>query len=133
MTPSMYVASFAWILLALGVLLRKHREIHIRLMLGGIGLDLALVLYLQYTRRAVQKALAFDLTLLQQTHIGCSTVAVLLYLPTLYFGLKLIRAKSSVSAKDFGIIRAWHLRFAITAFVARTFGLLFMFSLWKNP
>ena len=133
MTPSMYLASFAWCLLAVGVLLRNHRAHHVTLMIAGIALDFTLVIYLQFTRHAVQKALAFDLALLQQTHIACSTVAVLLYLPTLYFGTKLLRAKSSVNKADFGILRARHLRFAVSAFIARTLGLAFMFSLWKNP
>ena len=115
-------------------------------MLSGIGIDICLVLYLQLTRRAVQKALGFDLELLQQIHIGCSTLALLLYFPTLYLGVQLLRTKApSVLCADSAILdmqseasrrmslRRWHIRFAQSAFIARTLGLLFMFSMWKNP
>ncbi len=138
MTPSMYVASLAWTLLAAGYLMRPKRQLHVRLMVSGIALDLSLVLYLQLTRDAVQKALAFDLGPLQQTHIAFSSLAVALYFPTLALGAVLYRRggaehlNDSVVAKQYGILRQWHIRFALSAFAARTLGLLFMFSLLKR-
>lgn len=122
----MWIASFAWLCLVIGYLKRKERSVHIRLMLIGICTDIALVLYLQVTRSAVQTALKFSLTAFQQIHIGFSTLALLLYFPVLFLGIQLIKGTGSAHTK------ARHMVIAQTALILRTLGFLFMFSMWKN-
>lgn len=122
MTTNMYIATLAWFLLTIGLVLRKQTVLHVCLMLLGIWMDITLVLYLQVTRSAVQTALSFELSLLEQVHIGLSTVALILYLPVMVLGLWLIKG----SAPDW---RRWHLRVGLLAYCFRTGGFCFMFSM----
>jgi hypothetical protein len=92
-------------------------------MLFGILLDVALVLYLQITREAIQTAVSFTLSPLAQTHIFFSTGALLLYPAVLFYGIRLARDLQNQP------LRKRHKRIALTAFVLRTLGFLFMFSL----
>ncbi len=82
----------------------------------GIAIDLLLVLVLQIQRNAVHTALEFSLSPLQQAHVVASTIATVLYFPTLYLGW----TRRS---------RVWHLRVGVLAFLFRTFGFILMFSL----
>jgi len=125
MTVNMYIATVAWLCLVLGVLNRKKRKKHVPLMLTGITLDFLLVLYLQVVRDAIQKAAEFSLSALQQTHIGFSTLALLLYFPVLYLGSQLVKGKGTPRTKSL------HVRIALSAFLFRTLGFVFMFSMIK--
>ncbi|MBX7137705.1 MAG: hypothetical protein K1X83_06945 [Oligoflexia bacterium] len=126
MTLQMLIATCAWLLLVLGYCQRYQRSRHVPLVLAGIGTDLALVLYLQITRGAVQKALAFDMTLLNQLHVGFSTAALLLYFPILYLGFRLVRGDKSAA------LRITHARLARVCLGLRTAGFILMFSMWKH-
>ena len=124
MTINMWIATTAWLLLVAGYLRRRDRRLHVRLMVSGIVLDILLVLYLQVTRSAIQSALAFSLKILQQVHIGFSTVALLLYFPVLYLGVRLVRGEKTPG------LRERHMRVALAALAFRTLGFIFMFSMW---
>ena len=126
MTIYMWIATAAWLCLVAGYLKRKSKSTHVLLMRTAIFTDIALVLYLQVTRGAVQTALSFNLTLLKQLHIGTSTIALLLYFPVLYLGFRLLQGKGTART------RALHIRIAMTAFVFRTLGFFLMFSMWKS-
>lgn len=121
----MWIASLAWVLLVLGYLSRKRRSHHVPLVLSGIILDIGLVIFLEITRGAVETALRFEKTVPQQIHIGFSATALFLYIPVIFFGIRLIRGVSGPR------IRVLHKRFAIGALLFRTLGFLFMFSMWK--
>lgn len=126
MTLTMYIATLAWILLSSGLVARKQKALHVGLMMTAISLDIALVLYLQITRGAVQTALSFTLSPLEITHIAFSSCALLLYFPVLFLGFRLLRQSSAQ-------LRRWHVRLALSAYIARTSGFLFMFSMYgKN-
>lgn len=123
MTYPMYIASIAWILLLVGYIKRRQRGIHVFCMRCGIGMDIALVLFLQVTRNAIQTAVALDSSIYEQIHILCSTLALFLYFPVLYFGWLLLQGKASA------LTRIWHIRIGVTALALRTLGFLFMFSM----
>lgn len=110
----------------LGLTQRFNRVRHVPLMLTAISTDISLVLYLEVTRHAVEKAASFTLGLLAQTHIALSTVALLLYFPVLYFGWLLLKGRASPRQ------RILHIRFALAAAAFRSLGFLFMFSMWKS-
>jgi hypothetical protein len=116
MTVSMWIATTAWIALVLGYTRRKHKRQHIPLMLFGIFLDLALVLYLQWTRSAIQTALEFSLSIFEQMHIAFSTTALVLYFPTVYLGVRLLKGLSNDK------IRKTHRIVASSALIFRTLG-----------
>ena len=134
----MLIATVAWMLLTTGLVVRKNKSQHVALMLLGILLDIGLVVYLQLTREAVQTAVEFSLPLLEQIHIACSTVALLLYFPILYLGVKLqqqVGAKEPILLNRLGFASyAWrttHIRLGLAAYIFRTLGFLFMFSMIK--
>ena len=103
--------------------MRRERTAHVTLMSLGIAGDLGLVLLLEFQRDAINTAVSFSLSPLQQAHIGVSTIATVLYIPTLYFGI--LRSRGALDGRG----RARHLTFGLLAFLFRTLGFIFMFSL----
>ena len=128
-TPYMRVASGNFFILLLGLTLRKSRPIaHARLMTAAITSDLLLVLTLQYQRSAIQTALAFKLSALNQAHIFCSSAATLLYIPMLIMGYRLYSARKerrTGSAPD----HTWHRSLGFLTLAFRTLGFFLMFSM----
>lgn len=92
-------------------------------MFVGILTDLIIVLVLQVSREAVQTAMEFSLSPLQQAHVFSSSVAVLLYFPVIALGL--LRYKN-IYGKG---VRLAHIRLGLLAFIFRSLGFIFMFSL----
>lgn len=123
MSGFMWVAAGAWGLMVLGFLLRRHRRFHVPLMCSVIALDVALVLYLQFDRDAVQKAMEFTLDLSKQAHIVFSTAALILYLPVAFSGYRLLRGEDSPTR------RGRHRWLAYSCLILRTLGFAFMFSM----
>lgn len=126
-TPYMALASFAYGLLCWGLVYRRQREKHTLFMNLGIALDLSLVLLLELQRGAIATAVDFSLNTWQQAHIACSSLAVLLYLPTAYLGWQRYRTPQSSLA-----LREWHKRCGLAAFAFRTLGFILMFSLLSH-
>jgi uncharacterized membrane protein YozB (DUF420 family) len=125
MTIKMLIATIAWGLLVVGFLKRRERKTHVRFMMSGIFLDLGVVIYLQITRNAVQTAAKLDLGLFPTLHIGASLIAVVLFIPTVFIGIKML------AGGDVAKLKPWHVRFAIPALFFRTLGFFFMFSMIK--
>lgn len=94
---------------------------HVPMVLTAIIGDLSFVVFLQLTRDALARAFEFQLSLFNQMHIGFSAVAMLLYFPVVFFGIKLLRGENNC--------RLLHRRLAVSAYVFRTLGFLFMFSM----
>lgn len=125
MTLNMWIATFSFLVITLGVINRKKQRRHVSCMLLGIGIDISLVLYLQITKDAVQTALEMSLSLLEQVHILFSTLALSLYFPVIALGLKLLLHGGDAQT------RSLHIRLALTTYIFRTLGFLFMFSMLK--
>ncbi len=123
MTPSMWIASVAFVLLWLGYSQRHNRLRHVACIAAALALDIGLVLYLEATRSAIKTALSFELAILQQIHIAVSTVALLLYFPIIFLGIRLLMNKASRSQRN------WHRQLAVCALLFRTLGFVFMFSM----
>ena len=126
MSINMYIASCAWILLVFGVLKRRDRRVHVCCVLMAICLDIALVLYLQFTRDAIQTAVGFTLGFWQQAHIAVSSLALVLYFPVLWFGAVLLLGKGAEKVRSLHLCCAW------PAFALRTVGFVLMFSMLKT-
>lgn len=125
MSLTMWLATVAWGLLVVGYGLRRRLRLHVTLMLSGILLDVSLVLYLEMTRGAVEKALSFELSFFKQLHVVFSAAALALYLPTVVLGAALLRGRGSP-------LRSVHIRIATTALCLRTIGWGLMFSMWRR-
>lgn len=117
------VATLAYAILVSGVLVRKNRKIHPKLMATGIGIDLLLVMFLQVQRSVIQAAVTESYSFLQMGHIGVSTIAVILYFPVVYLGIQRLRGTGGPNS------RLWHIRWAVAAFTFRSAGFLLMFTM----
>lgn len=115
------LASLAFLLIVLGWTQRRRRARHVPLVLAGIGLDLALVVWLELSRSVVEKTMHDHFSVLRWVHIWSSTLAVVLYLPTLWYGFRLLRGAGGPDA------RKRHAVVATLALVARTVG---FFCMW---
>lgn len=124
-TPYMTMATLAYVLMSAGVIFRRERIAHARLMGTAIFIDLALVIILQIQRSAIQVAIGFELSWLEKTHILFSLLAVILYVPMIYLGLLRYRNKATSFQKTL------HHRLGIFTFIFRTLGFVFMFSMLK--
>lgn len=122
-TPYMALATFSYCLMVAGVACRRGaRHAHRAFMLSAVVIDLALVLALEWQRGATATAFAFTLSPWQTAHVAASTMAVILYVPLLWAGLRLWRMEHPSR-------RRLHRNLGITAFLLRTLGFLLMFSL----
>ncbi len=110
-------ATLAWLLLVSGWFLRRRRSAHVPLVLSGITLDLAIVVFLEVTRGVVETTVQAPLSGTRWVHVASSLIAVLLYFPTLYLGFRMLRAAPPSAA-----LRTSHRRVATLALVARTIG-----------
>jgi len=122
-TPYMGLATLSYGFMNIGLMNLRNRDIHVRYMNSAIALDLALVLVLEFQRDAIQTALSFSLSPLQQAHIAMSAVATTLYIPILILGWRLYLGKLNSAG------RSWHRRLGIMGYVFRSLGFLLMFSL----
>ena len=120
--PFMVLSTFAYLTLTTGLILRKTKLIHYKLMGLGIALDVGVGLVLEVQRHAIHTALEFSLGPLQQGHIFASTVATVMFIPIVILGVR--RLKGSKSER----FKFWHIRLGLTAFAFRTIGFILMFS-----
>ncbi len=125
-TPYMAAATLAYGLMSIGLLNRKTTIVHARLMGSAIALDLGIVVTLELQRHAINTALSFSLTPMQQAHIAMSSIATLLYFPVVFLGWKRFRGKLSASGMR------WHIRLGISAYAFRTLGFILMFALLEQ-
>ena len=96
---------------------------HVPLVASGIAIDVLLVLLLEVQRSVIVGAVTKDWTPLQITHIASSTLAVVLYIPTVWLGMRLLRGTAGPST------RSRHAGVAQAALLARSVGFLCMWSL----
>ena len=117
------LAVIAYLALVVGLVMRKRRRIHVGFMVTGITVDFCIVIFLELTRNVTGLALTEAQEPLEYAHIISSTIAFLLYLPVVSLGVLRLR---NIGPKR---LRSWHIRLGITAFIFRTLGVLFMFSI----
>jgi uncharacterized membrane protein YozB (DUF420 family) len=119
------LATVAFILIVAGWTQRRRRERHVPLVLSGIGLDLALVVWLEVSRGVVEAvagaAQHAPYTPVRWVHIVSSTLAVVLYIPTLRYGFQLMKGGDAAVRKRHAVV-------ATLALVARTIGFVCMWG-----
>ena len=77
------------------VILRRRRNVHIPLMLSAIGIDLAMVLYLEITRHVVESVPKRPMTPLLGIHISISVMVLVFYGVQVYTGIQNSRGRRS--------------------------------------
>lgn len=85
-----------------GLYYRRNRRLHARLMMSAFIIDMALVLYIELTRKAVETAIG-PMHPFVAFHVIVSVVVVVLYLVQIYLGFKMMR-KPACSPKLHGRI-----------------------------
>jgi hypothetical protein len=126
-TGYMSIATVNLFLLLIGFTLRhKNRRAHASLMTMGMLSDLILVLVLQFQRHAIQTAVAFKLSALNQAHILASTTATALYIPMAIIGISLLKQKAPNPKSP---QQTMHRRMGWTVLILRTLGFFLMFSM----
>ena len=116
------VATLGWVLLVLGWWNRRNRRRHLACVIPGMAVDLGLVLWLEFTRSVIELTMEKEYGVLERIHIAASTAAVVLYLPTIWLGVRMLRGDATPAA------RLLHRRFAIPALALRTVGFAFMWT-----
>lgn len=122
-TPYMGIATTAYLFICAAIYYRRQTHYHVPLVLTGILIDLTLVLTLEIQRHAVETVIEGKLEPLQKAHILFSTLALILYFPTIYCGTKLYRNRGS------SLLKRAHRILGHTAFIFRTIGFVLMFTL----
>lgn len=121
-TPYMGVASLNFFLLCVGITYRHIPKYHSRTMSFAMISDVLLVLVIELQRSAINTAASFNLNIFQQLHIITATIAVVLYFPTFYYGLKRLKGTDANTNSK-------HFKLAIGAFTFRAVSFFLMFSL----
>lgn len=114
------LASLAFLLLVAALLTHRKRKLHVPLAISGMTLDLALVLILEFSRGVIVMTMEKDWSWAQWTHIGSSTLAVLMYFPVMWYGIQILKGGGGAKA------RSAHKHSAHLAFTLRTIGFGFM-------
>jgi len=112
----LYVASFAYACLWVGVIARRKRRVHIQWVLTGVSLDLLVVAGLEVSRQAVETVVSGDMRLVLVIHVCASTMAILLYVCAMTLGAAYVLYGGSDA------FAVWHRRAGRIAMAARTVG-----------
>jgi uncharacterized membrane protein YozB (DUF420 family) len=115
------LATVGFLLIAAGWTQRRDRKRHVPLVLAGMGVDLSLVAVLEFTRDVIGLTFSGRYAPIEIVHIATSAAAVVLYLPVLWFGFRLLRNLGDAR------LRKLHAAFAVSALTLRTIGFVCMF------
>lgn len=101
------------LLMYLGVYKRYHKVLHRKIMIFTILWDILLVLQIEFTRKAIEKASkTFENSSLLNTHVAMALICVLLYFALIYTGQKVFKG-------DFKL-KSLHKFFGISTIILRT-------------
>ncbi len=85
------------ILMTLGIIWRKKRNLHVKTMAFAIGWDILLILQIELNRSAIFKASkAITNPLMLNIHVSFALSSVLLYFAMIYTGRKLLLGNSDI-------------------------------------
>jgi uncharacterized membrane protein (DUF4010 family) len=107
-------------LMVFGILKRKNRKIHVPTMIAVLSWDIILILQIELSRNAVEKASkALVNPILLNVHVSFAVSCVIFYLLLIYTGRKLLNGENE--------FRLRHRLFGWTAFTLRTLTLVTSF------
>lgn len=115
------LATVGFVLIAAGWTQRRHRKRHVPLVLAGICTDFALVVILEFQRDVIGLTFTQKYSPVEIVHIATSASAVVLYLPVLFLGFRLLLNLGDQR------LRKLHAGFATGALLLRTIGFVCMF------
>ena len=77
--PLKLLSALVCLILVMGVLNRRRKRVHIPLMLAAMGIDVAMVLYLEIRRGVVESIPNRPMTPLLAIHVTISVLVLILY------------------------------------------------------
>lgn len=124
----MRMATVTYALMVLGYSYRRtFVPLHAALMSAAVVADLVLLLAVEMKRGAIKTAVGLTLDFWQQAHVVSSSMAVLLYVPTIALGVSAYRSRSR------GLPRRGtpgiHKRLGTAVMVFKTLGFVLMFTM----
>lgn len=88
------------ILMEIGIILRRQRSKHVKIMSAAMIWDVILILQIELSRSAILKASkAVTNPMMLNIHVSIAVSTVLLYLGMVYYGRKLLAGDESVRSK----------------------------------
>ncbi len=102
LTPIKILSIFAFLLLVVGFLNRKRIRVHIPCMASAFFIDMGMLLYIEFTRKAIEQAIGPTSTIMK-IHIAISVMLVLLYFGQVISGIRKARGKTSGWHKGGGL------------------------------
>lgn len=82
------ISALILVTIAIGLSFRRDRNVHPKIMFGAFTADVALVLYIELTRGAVERVVS-EVSVILWIHAAISLTVVLLYITMIVLGLKL--------------------------------------------
>jgi hypothetical protein len=105
------LSTLVLVIVAVGFWLRKRQNaVHIRLMISAFLIDLFLVLYIEFSRHAVEKVVA-STQLLVWFHAAVSVMVLVCYVAMIQLGRRLLAGHQTA--------RKWHRMLGMTFLVLR--------------
>jgi len=83
-----------YLILVIGYINRRNRRVHIPLMLTAFVVDMAMLLYIEFTRDAIQAA-QDRMSTLMFIHVLLSVATLVLYVGQIITGIKKLKGKPS--------------------------------------
>ena len=106
------VSVLVCVLLAVGVVHRRRRRVHIPLMLSAFGIDLGMVLWIELSRHVIEE-LPSRMTPFLGVHVTFSVATLVLYVVLIVTGVRNALGRTSWvhprAAVAFGVARAGNL------------------------
>lgn len=88
------------LLIYFGIYRRRNRQIHIKIMISAIILDILLILQIELTRKAIATALKpATNSLILNIHITIAVITVILYGLVIFTGRKLLNGENEIRGK----------------------------------
>ena len=97
-----FIATLVLVLLAYGLIKRHQRSVHIPVMSLAFAIDFCLVLYVEISRHAVEKALTRIAEPLLWIHVSASVGTLVLYIVLGYLGFQILQKRAHA--------QPWHRR-----------------------
>lgn len=119
-TGYMALATMTYCFLIYGIFFVADRKTHRLVMMTSITMDILLVLFLELSRQAIKTTVSNELNIFQLGHVLSSTIAIVFYLITAYYGHKAFNGQA---------VGKIHIKLGWLAFIFRSVGFVLMFSL----
>ena len=116
LSPLRVLNVLIFILLLIGFANRRQARIHVPIMVTAFVMDMLMLLYIEFTRHAIEHAIG-ETTLTMKVHLAASLLVVILYVGQIITGIRKKRGRTS----------RWHGKAGVVFLTARFVNLVTSF------